>query len=118
MKPDGNEKYTPEIGKLIGYNNYLKLFSIMKRAFIFLLFFTGVSLYGQSKLLKLKSPIIFKGDSVTAFRDPAVLYHNKTFYLFFTLIETERDGKVFCYTASSQSRDLVKWTAPVKNYSP
>ena len=86
----------------------------MQKAFILLLLFTGVSLYGQSKLLKLKSPVILKGDSVTAFRDPAVLYHNKTFYLFFTLIETEKDGKVFCYTALSRSRDLKKWTAPVK----
>lgn len=86
----------------------------MQKAFFLMLLFTGVNLHGQPKLLKLKSPVIFKGDSVTAYRDPAVLYHNKTFYLFFTLIETEKDGKVFCYTASSRSRDLKKWTSPVK----
>ena len=86
----------------------------MKRLITILIIFCNISSFGQSKLLKLKSPVIFKGDSVTAYRDPAILYNNKTFFLFFTLIEIEKDGKVFCYTASSKSRDLRKWSKPVK----
>jgi len=86
----------------------------MKKIICLLLLTGCFTLQGQTRLLNLKSPILFKGDSVTAYRDPAVLYHNKTFYLFFTLIETEADGKVFCYTASSQSRNLLKWSDPVK----
>ena len=74
----------------------------------------GINLYGQQKLLKIKSPILFKGDSFTAYRDPAVLFHDKTYYLFFTLVEIEEDGKVFSYTATSESRDLKKWSSPRK----
>ena len=86
----------------------------MKKTIFLSLLFISINVYSQSRLLRLNSPILFKGDSVTAYRDPAVLYHNKTFYLFFTLVEVENDGKVFSYTASSTSRDLRKWSNPVK----
>jgi len=56
-----------------------------------------------------ESPIIFKGDDTTAYRDPAVLYHNNVFYLFFTLVKTE-DGKIYSYTAESHSfEELESW---------
>lgn len=86
----------------------------MRRLIILVAILTNFTLYGQSRLLKLKSPVLFKGDSVTAYRDPAILYHNKIYHLFFTLVEVEPDGKVFSYTASSQSLNLVKWSTPVK----
>ena len=76
------------------------------------IFFSGG--YSQSLLQKLESPVIFSGNETTAYRDPAVLYHNKTFYMFFTLVEIENDGKIFSYTASSTSRDLINWTRPRK----
>ena len=84
---------------------------------IALLFFTWIFIfkgYTQSLLHELKSPVIFSGNDTTAYRDPAVLYYNETFYLFFTLIETEKDGKIFSYTASSASTDLKNWTRPRK----
>ena len=65
-------------------------------------------------LSRLKSPILFHGDENTAYRDPAVLFHNGTFYLFFTLVETEKDGMIYMYTATSKSTDLVTWSSPVK----
>lgn len=68
----------------------------------------------QSLLSDLKSPVIFKGNDSTAYRDPAIIYQNKIFYLFFTLVETEIDGKIFSYTASSFSCDLKSWSAPRK----
>ncbi|MBN2633809.1 MAG: hypothetical protein JXR66_09655 [Bacteroidales bacterium] len=68
----------------------------------------------QPLLKKPGSPIIFRGDSVTAYRDPAILYHNGIFHLFFTLVEVEGDGKVFSYTARSSSKNLLKWSLPVK----
>ncbi len=86
----------------------------MKKIVFLALLFSCLNLYSQSFLQKLKSPLLFKGDSVTAYRDPAVLYYKKTFYLFFTLCEIEKDGKVFSYTASSKSRDLINWSKPVK----
>jgi len=86
----------------------------MKKMLFLLITVCGIKLYGQSKLLKLKSPILFKGDSVTAFRNPAVLYFDNKFYLFFSFVEVENDGKVFRYTAWSASKDLRKWSAPVK----
>lgn len=86
----------------------------MKKFILIFLCFPSVLLSGQSKLMKLKSPILFKGDSVTAYRAPAILYHDKTFYLFFALSEVESDGKVFTYVAESESRDLKKWSKPKK----
>ena len=63
-------------------------------------------------LSQLDSPILFQGDDSLAFRDPAVLYHEKTFYLFYTLTETEPDDSLFWYTAVSKSEDLKHWTEP------
>lgn len=59
---------------------------------------------------KLDSPIIFKGNDSTAYRDPAVLYHDQLFYLFFTMVKSESDGKVYSYTAMSSSPDLKNWS--------
>jgi len=58
------------------------------------------------------SPILFRGDATTAYRDPAAVFHEGVFHLFFTLVRTEPDGKVFLYAARSTSRDLVHWTPP------
>ncbi len=58
------------------------------------------------------SPIIFQGDSKFAYRDPAVVYHNQTFYLYFTLSESTADGGYYNMTAYSKSRDLIHWTFP------
>ncbi len=58
------------------------------------------------------SPIIFQGDRKFAFRDPAVAYHDDTFYLYFTLSERADDGGYYNMTAESRSRDLVHWTFP------
>lgn len=64
----------------------------------------------QNKLESFCSPIIFKGNDSVAYRDPAVLYHKKLFYLFFTMVKSEADGKVYSYTAMSTSKDLRKWS--------
>jgi hypothetical protein len=66
----------------------------------------------QDPLSQLDSPILFRGDDSLAYRDPAVLYHEKTFYLFFTLTETEPDDSLFWYTALSKSQDLMHWSQP------
>lgn len=66
----------------------------------------------QGKILQsLPSPVIFKGDNKTAYRDPAVLYNQQKLYLFFTLVKSEDDGKVYSYTAMSSTKDLKKWSA-------
>ena len=82
---------------------------ILSGIFIALFFF--ITLRAQNNpLSKLKSPILFKGNDTTAYRDPAVLYQGGFFYLFFTLVKTE-SGKVYSYTAMSQSRNLKNWSA-------
>ena len=63
-------------------------------------------------LKKIESPIILRGDQSTAYRDPAILYHNHLFYLFYSLVEIEDDGYIFSYTAVSTSSDLLHWTSP------
>ncbi|MBQ4284814.1 MAG: hypothetical protein IJB96_12915 [Lachnospira sp.] len=62
----------------------------------------------------IKNPIIFKGDSKTAYRDPAAIYVDGWFHLFFTLVETEADNQVYMYLAKSKSRDLIEWEEPRK----
>lgn len=65
-------------------------------------------------LKNIESPILFRGNDRTAYRDPAVLYEKGIFHLFFTLVETEEDGEVYLYMAKSKSTDLVNWEEPVK----
>jgi hypothetical protein len=60
---------------------------------------------------QIRSPIIFRGDSVTAYRDPAVLYHNHCFHLFFTVCRFEA-GVAYWYLGYSQSYDLLNWEDP------
>ena len=68
-------------------------------------------------LASLTSPIIFQGDARTAYRDPAAIYHDGVFHLYFTLVKIEPDGKPYSYTAWSKSRDLAHWTKP-KIFTP
>jgi len=60
----------------------------------------------------IRSPIILRGDDKTAYRDPAAVYHDGTFYLFFTLVRTDEDGRIYSYTATSTSRDLRNFSKP------
>ena len=61
---------------------------------------------GQNKILKdINSPVLFKGDEKTAYRDPAVLFHNDQFFLFFTLVKTIKE-EIYSFTATSKSFDL------------
>jgi len=51
-------------------------------------------------LTSLRSPVLFRGDATTAYRDPAAIYHDGWFRLFFTVVKTEPDGNPFHYTAT------------------
>lgn len=66
---------------------------------------------GRVDFERLKSPIIFRGDSVTAYRDPAVLFHEGCFHLFFTVCRLEEDT-AYWYLGYSSSRDLIDWSPP------
>ena len=63
-------------------------------------------------LAGLKSVRLIEGDESHAYRDPAVVYHDGVFYMYYTLVEIEDNGKIFSYTAMSKSSDLKKWTPP------
>ncbi len=60
----------------------------------------------------IRSPIIFRGDATTAYRDPAVIYHEGVFRLYFTLHRREQDDRYYVYTAASKSENLRDWTPP------
>ncbi|MEK3721475.1 hypothetical protein [Paenibacillus sp. FSL H8-0034] len=66
------------------------------------------------RLDDIPSPVLLQGNSRIAYRDPAALYHEGVFRLFFTLTETEPDGRIYMYTATSESRDLLSWSEPRK----
>ncbi len=76
-----------------------------------LLFFGCIHQTGaQTNILStLETPIVFQGNDTTAYRDPAVLYHQDRFYLFYTLVKTE-NGKIYSYTAERHSTDLQHWS--------
>ncbi len=59
----------------------------------------------------LESPILFRGDAETAYRDPAAIYHDGLFHLYFTVARMEREG-AFWYLGHSRSTDLRDWTEP------
>ena len=63
-------------------------------------------------LTRLKSPVLFRGDAVHAYRDPTAIYYEGVFHLFFTYVRTEEQGKIYMYVAESRSTDLVGWTTP------
>ena len=95
------------------WGDYLILKKTLKKIltdsyrFIFLI---GFSFVAQSQSLEmLSSPIVFQGDEKKGYRDPAVLYHQGRFHLFFTMVKTENE-KIFSYTAYSQSDDLIHWS--------
>jgi hypothetical protein len=64
-------------------------------------------------LTSLKSPILFAGDSTHAYRDPAAIFHDGWFYLYFTFVVTKDDHIAYSHVAWSKSRDLLRWTPPV-----
>ncbi|MCC8096431.1 MAG: hypothetical protein LIP05_14470 [Tannerellaceae bacterium] len=86
---------------------------MQSKALLFLLavLFLSCTLQAQEPLAGLSSPILFKGDERTAYRDPAVLFHNNRFYLFYTYVTIESDS-IFQYTALSESGNLTDWTPP------
>jgi len=68
-------------------------------------------------LRALSSPIIFRGDETTAYRDPAAVYHDGWVHLIFEIIKIESDKKPYVYTAWSKSHDLAHWSEP-KIFTP
>jgi hypothetical protein len=77
---------------------------------IFFLLLVALRSEGQENVLKgLQSPIVFKGNDSVAYRDPAILFHENVFYLFYTLVKTE-GGLIYSYTAMSKSKDLNHWS--------
>ena len=68
----------------------------------------------DSQLLRvLTSPVLFRGDAQTAYRDPLILRADGTFWMFFTLITHDAGGRPYWQTAYSRSSDLAHWSAPV-----
>jgi len=73
----------------------------------------GPEVISKIDLSEIQSPIVLKGGADTAYRDPAAIYHNGVFYLYFTCwVKDITDGKRYSYTAMSKSRDLIDWTRP------
>ncbi len=81
---------------------------------VFALFITGFCHSQNLDFKSLSSSVLFKGDSVIAYRDPKVYIDKGTFYCYFTLVQIEEDGKIYMYTAFSKSKDLKKWSPIVK----
>lgn len=65
----------------------------------------------RSLLESLTSPILLRGDATTAYRDPAAIYQEGVWHLFFTWVETTPTGETFMALGTCRSRDLAHWTA-------
>ena len=60
----------------------------------------------------MQSPLIFKGDSNTAYRDPTAIYQDGLFRLYYSYVRLEEHDRMYWYVAVSKSTNLVDWTAP------
>jgi hypothetical protein len=68
---------------------------------------------GRIDFSALQSPVVLPGDADHAYRDPAVVYLDGLFYMFYTYNPpSEADGLVYWQVAVSTSRDLRRWTPP------
>ena len=63
-------------------------------------------------LSRIKEPVILKGDSTVAYRDPTAVWHDGTLFLYFTLVEWEPDGTGYHRLGMTKSSDLITWTTP------
>lgn len=61
------------------------------------------------RTMKLQDALLIKGDSACAFRDPAAVYHNGVFYLYYTYVERCKGGP-YLYLAMQTSKDLAQWS--------
>jgi len=87
----------------MGTNRYIILI-------LSILFVPGM-LYAQSlDFRNIHTPVLLKGDSVTAYRDPMAIFHNGEFYLYFTLTKIEKNDSIYMYIAFSKSSDLIHWS--------
>lgn len=57
----------------------------------------------------LTSPILLRGDDVTAYRDPAAVLLSGVCYLYFTYVDN-RPGGPWLYLAERRTRDFVHWS--------
>ena len=57
----------------------------------------------------LSSPMLIKGDSFCAYRDPAVIFHEGVFHLYFTYVDNSEGGP-WLYLAECTSTDLANWS--------
>jgi hypothetical protein len=64
-------------------------------------------------LRELGSPVLLHGDSRTAYRDPAVIFHHDYFHLFFTHVEID-DGVPFLTVGMKKSSNLAEWSPLVQ----
>ena len=65
----------------------------------------------------LTSPVLFRGNATTAYRDPAVLYDNGTFWLIISYVTIDPNKKAYDQLAWTKSQDLIHWT-PVVPFTP
>ena len=64
-------------------------------------------------LESISSPILMMGNDNVGFRDPTLIYKDGIFYMYYSLVLTEEDEKIYWYVAYSKSEDLVSWSDPV-----
>ena len=51
----------------------------------------------------IRSPIVLRGDEVTAFRDPTPVYHRGEFWLYDTQITAKPDGRRYWHLGSARA---------------
>ena len=60
-------------------------------------------------MIRLNSPILLKGSDEIAYRDPAVIYENGVFHLYFTYVDNSEGGP-WLFLAERTSSDLIHWS--------
>ena len=57
----------------------------------------------------LPPPVLLKGDAQTAYRDPAVIFHDGLFHLYITFVDNAEGGP-WLFLAETTSPDLKVWS--------
>ena len=62
---------------------------------------------------RIPTPVILRGDSRLAYRDPALHFHDGVFRIFVSITTRAEDGSLGFEIAVIQSSDLISWSDPV-----
>ena len=63
-------------------------------------------------LSRLEDPVLLRGNSTIAYRDPAAVWQDGTLFLYLTICRRDPDGHYYWFVGLNRSSNLETWTDP------